>query len=112
MRPAIVYVAAKPPQASSTMNVVRASKNAAVIEMAAKRSPIGNAMIFLTQRTRRERSSPRQAWRSRRRKDGGAGGGAAGSPDSTTAPSSGTASPSAGGSVGGAAVAGAITSWD
>jgi hypothetical protein len=89
---------------------VRASKNAAVSEMAAKRSPIGNATIFLTQRTRRERSSPRQALRRRRRSVGG--GGPAGSPASATAPSSAaSASPSSGPSVDGAAVAGAITSW-
>src|SRR3954466_5160956 len=38
-----------PPQTSSTTNVVYADQIAAVTEMAAKRSPIGNAIAFLTQ---------------------------------------------------------------
>ena len=48
------------------MNVTRASNSAAVIEIAAKRSPIGKPTIFLTQTARLLRSSARHASRSRR----------------------------------------------
>ena len=80
-----MYVRANPPQASSTMNVTRASNSAAAIEIAANRSPIGKPTIFLTQTARLLRSSARQASRARRLSDlGGAGGGVL---SSSTAPS-------------------------
>ena len=65
------------------MNVVRASNSAADREIAAKRSPIGKAMIFLIQRPRRERSILRHAPR-RRCLNVGGGGAAAGSPSGTS----------------------------
>src|SRR6185295_19074120 len=46
--PANRYAVATPPQASRTTKVVRASQIAAVIEIAANRSPIGKATIFFT----------------------------------------------------------------
>ena len=49
------------------MKVVRASNSAAVIEIAAKRSPIGKAMIFFSQRIRGLRSLARHSRPSRRR---------------------------------------------
>ena len=55
------------------MNVTRGVKSAAVIEMTAKRSPIGNAISFLIQTKRRERSIARRRPRMRRPSVGGGG---------------------------------------
>ena len=55
------------------MNVTRGVKSAAVIEMTAKRSPIGNAISFLIQTKRRERSIARRRPRTRRASVGGGG---------------------------------------
>ena len=76
------------------MNVVRASKSAAESEIAAKRSPIGNPMTFLTQTARLDRSSARHARRSRVPRPsagGGAGDSGCSSPSGTSG--TGTAAP-------------------
>ena len=69
-----------PPHVSSTMNVTRASNSAAVIDTAANRSPIGKAIIFLTQRTPGSLSMRCHTRRTRRGSDGfgGAGRGVSG----------------------------------
>ena len=63
------------------MNVTRGVKSAAVIEMTAKRSPIGNAISFLIQTKRRERSIARRRPRTRRPSVGGGGTTGAGGDD-------------------------------
>ena len=98
------------------MNVTRASNSAAVIAIAAKRSPIGKAKIFLAQRICGLRSPARHRRPSRRRSvicsgrgPGSSGGGAPSS--STSSVSTGSVSrgpgrgPSNGSSIGGCGVA-------
>ena len=76
IRPLCVYAIAKPPQASSAMNVTRGVKRAAVMEMTAKRSPIGKAAMRFSHRTTRTSSSRAHSDSTRaanvRRRGGGA----------------------------------------
>ena len=95
------------------MNVVRASKSAAVIAITAKRSPIGKARIFLAQRIVRLRWLARHRRPSRRRSviRSGAGSSGCACSSSTSSVSIGSASreagrgPSNGSSIGGCGVA-------
>ena len=103
------------------MKTVRASKSAAVIAITAKRSPIGNAIIFLTQRRwacgrspRHSRAAPLLAASGARAR----GGSASASSSSTSSVSTGSVSrdagrgPSNGSSSGGCGISAITWCWE